>query len=722
MIYRSAASSFSCAFSGSILILSALTITVHSECAQADDAAAVREQAKKEQAQKTEYFESSVRPLLHEKCSECHGPTKQESGLRFDRRTDVIGKSIHDTLLADPGSPDQSRILQVIRHSENEVQMPPNGKLTDAEIQILTDWISSGAFWPEESEQEKEAARSELERENRRRNHWAFQPATLPDLSECGDENPIDFLIVRRLNERQMQLSPPASPSILLRRLSFVITGLRPNYDDLKLSQGITGSTATATWFEAHLDRLLSSPHFGERWARYWLDVSRYADTKGYVFTENREYPDAWRYREWVIRAINGDMPYDEFLKRQLAADRMPIPQNSDELAAMGFLTLGRRFLNNRHDIIDDRIDVTIRGMMGLTASCARCHDHKYDPIPTADYYSLYGIFDSSDEPGGEPGSLRLADREKPSEPVIFVRGLPGNRGASVPRQFLTAFSAPDAQPFSNGSGRLELAEAIASRNNPLTARVAVNRIWRNLFGRGLVESGSDFGLRTDVPVQKDLLDLLAVRLMEDGWSTKKLIRLIVTSRTWQQSSDLVPNAEVIDAENQLLFRMNRRRLDFEAHRDALLSASGRLDLTVGGPSIDITVPESPLRRTVYARIDRQNLPMIFRTFDVASPDAHSPGRFETTVPQQALFQLNNEFVLNQADAAAATAVAASNNSEGRIEAIYRSTLQREPTNEEKTFSAQFLQWHSEHSTPELNALSQLAQTLMLTNEFVFID
>jgi hypothetical protein len=392
----------------------------------------------------------------------------------------------------------------------------------------------------------------------------------------------------------------------------------------------------------------------------------------------------------------------------------------------MGFLTLGRRFLNNRHDIIDDRIDVTIRGMLGLTAACARCHDHKFDPIPTADYYSLYGVFDSSDEPGNEPSSLRLVDRDKPAEPVIFVRGLPGNRGAAVPRRFLTALSAPDAPPFSRGSGRMELADAIASSGNPLTARVAVNRIWMHLFGRGIVETPSDFGIRTEAPIHRELLDELALRFVQQEWSTKKLIRHIVTSRTWQQASDMRSDGERTDPENRLLWRMNRRRLDFESHRDSLLAAAGTLDATVGGPAVDILASDAPGRRSIYARIDRQNLPGLFRTFDLANPDAHSPRRFETTVPQQALYQLNSPFIMKQSDQLAARINSEFPDPERRADAVFRRILQRLPSREERLAATTFLTSPIAETPVSGSAspdpTSQLAQTLMMTNEFVFID
>ena len=643
-----------------------------------------------DEKQQEEFFEKHVRPVLLDRCIECHGPQKQESDLRLDRRDDVLKAVVSDVALISAGHPDSSRLIQVIRHAEDDTQMPPSSKLPDEQIAALRQWIADGAFWPQHADLEADAIR----RAERWRDHWAFSKPVMPDLSKPGEgSNPIDFFIQQKLLQVGLMASKPADMHTLVRRFSFAIVGLPPEPSEYDKATKAETDGHRSAWLADYADRLLASEQFGARWGRYWLDVSRYADTKGYVFQEDREYPEAWKYREWVIRSLNADMPYDEFLKRQLAADQMPGSEDSNQLAAMGYLTLGRRFLNNKHDIIDDRIDVTIRGMMGLTAACARCHDHKFDPIPTADYYSLYGIFDSSDEPKNEPSTLRLVDREKPVEPVIFVRGQQGNRGSRVPRRFLTAFTGPDAPAFANGSGRMELAEAIASADNPLTARVAVNRIWMHLFGRGLVDSPSDFGVRTDPPTHPELLDYLTMSFIEHGWSTKSVIRQIVLSTTFQQSSDQRPEAKSSDPENRLLCRMNRRRLDFEALRDSLLFVSGKLDPAVGGPSVDITKADAPGRRTIYARIDRQNLPGVFRTFDLANPDAHAPQRFETTVPQQALFQWNNDFAMNTAQAVAELSASQSVDRDDRIRQLFMTVLQRTVTESELNAAREFLAW-----------------------------
>ena len=626
--------------------------------------------------ERTDFFESRIRPLLLNSCVECHGPDKQEGNLRLDSREQILNGSTEVDALVQPGNSASSRLMQVVLWSEDDTQMPPKAKLTDQQIGDIRRWIEEGAVWPETSQFGSVRAVDPLAWKR----HWAFQPIPAIDgvaSSLPANQHPIDHFIRVKLTELDLYPSPRADNNVIARRLSFAIKGLPPEPTDEK---------AVATSVSDYVNRLLNSPQFGERWARYWLDVSRYADTKGYVFREDREYKEAWKYREWVINAINTDMPYDEFLKRQLAADQFPESDDPKQLAAMGFLTLGRRFLNNKHDIIDDRIDLISRGTMGLTVACARCHDHKFDPISQADYYSLYGIFDSSDEPKNEPSTLRLVDRPQPREPVIFLRGNPAARGEQVPRRFLTALSQDTDKPFANGSGRMELAEHIASPDNPLTARVAVNRVWLKLFGQGLVESPSDFGVRSAPPTHPELLDYLASYLISTNWSMKSLIRHIVTSETYLQSSHQQMSAQDTDPENRLLSRMNRLRLDFEAHRDSLLTVSGHLDTQkVGGPSVDITAQPFPRRRTVYARIDRQNLPGVFRTFDFASPDTHAPRRFQTTVPQQALFQMNNPFVMEQAEALADSVCdqIPQENTDERIGALFQRILNRSPENDE---------------------------------------
>jgi hypothetical protein len=545
----------------------------------------------------------------------------------------------------------------------------------------------------------------------------------------------------------------------------------------------------------AHLvDRLLASPRYGERWGRHWLDVARYADSKGYVFTDERRYPFAYTYRDYVIRSFNEDLPYDQFVAQQVAADQLPLGEDKRPLAALGYLTLGRRFLNNTHDIIDDRIDVTMRGLQGLTVACARCHDHKFDPIPQKDYYSLYGVFASSVEPkelpligqpdrtpelaafekelakrkaevekyretnkaelskgnrkfrdglralrkkveqwqatspSAPPRAMVLQDAPSPTTPHVFLRGNPNNRGAAVPRQFLEVVAGEKRQPFRQGSGRLELARAIADRNNPLTARVMVNRIWLHHFGAGLVRTPSDFGLRGEAPTHPELLDWLAVTFMDNGWSIKKLHRLILLSNTYQQASSDDPQLLQNDPDNRLLARMNRQRLDFEALRDSLLAVAGRLDTTMGGRALELTTAPFTPRRSVYGFIDRQNLPGLFRTFDFASPDTSTPQRYTTTVPQQALFLMNSPFVIEQARHFVQRAdVAAQTTDDAKIERMVRLAYGRAAEADEISLGLRFLSdarkvKDEKQGGLHLSAWEQYAQVLLLGNEFAFVD
>ncbi len=421
--------------------------------------------------------------------------------------------------------------------------------------------------------------------------------------------------------------------------MAYDLTGLP--IDAALAKSFITDAQPLPMAVEALVDRLISSQHFGERWARHWMDVARYADTKGYVFQEDRNYPQAFKYRDWLVSAFNADKPYSEFVAEQLAGDVVD-PQNANgKLPAVGFLTLGRRFLNNKNDIIDDRLDVTTRGLMGLTLACARCHDHKYDPVSQADYYALYGVFLNTEEPGGEPWPHRLAEAKDDRKSFVLIRGQPGNRGDEVPRRFVS-FLSPDKATFTQGSGRDQVAARITSPDNPLTARVMVNRVWMRLMGASLVDSPSDFGVRCPPPRLQAVLDDLAVEFMQSGWSIKQLVRRIATSSAYRQSSLARDEAAAIDTENALYWRMNRKRMDFESLRDGVLAAAGQLDSRIGGESEKIHQPPYSHRRTVYAHIDRQNLPGVFRNFDVASPDAHSPQRLPTTVPQQGLYLLNS--------------------------------------------------------------------------------
>ncbi len=642
---------------------------------------------------KLDFFESKIRPILVEHCYECHsGTTKPgELGgrLRLDssaaiRRGGTLGPALLE------GKPAESLLVKAIEYTDSAFQMPPDGKLSELQIADLKQWIADGAIDPRQ-EDPSMVPEPTLDKAQQAASHWAYQPLVAPaDIPVVGDlgptSDPIDRSIGLKLAERGLGFSAEADRRTLVRRVYNDLLGLPPTFSEIEQ----VATNTSEDWYVQLVDQLLQSPHFGERMARRWMDVARYADNKGYVFQEDREYPHAYKYRDWLIRSFNADMPYNQFLRYQLIADRLDPENQNAQLDAMGMLTLGRRFLNNPHDIADDRIDLITRGLMGVTASCARCHDHKFDPVSMADYYSLHGAMLGSVEPGGEPSAMRMVDKPDQGPTKIFLRGNPGNPGPDVPRRFFGFLASHVPIEMGTGSGRLEMAEAIVDPKNPLTARVYVNRLWGWLFGVPLVDTPSDFGVRCEVPVQQVVLDSLAWDFIQQGWSTKQLVRRMVLSRAYRQQSYHREDAFAIDPENRLWWRAQRKRMDFESLRDALLLATGQLDPAVGGPSVKITESPFPKRRTVYAYIDRQNLPQLFRTFDFASPDAHVPTRPQTTVPQQGLVLMNSDLVLSMLGAVGQQAEGLG--SDAGIDALFHRVLARSPSPQEKAWMLEILQ------------------------------
>ncbi len=799
---------------------------------------------------------------------------------------------------------------------------------------------------------------------------WSLQPVSRPTVPVVDSggwaRNPIDAFTWHRLATARLTPSPAADHRTLVRRAWFDLLGLPPGHllpdDDILADPG--------RW-SAEVDRLLANPHYGERWGRHWLDVARYADTKGYVFFEDRVFPWAWTYRDYVVNAFNNDLPYNRFVVEQLAADQLDLDDHPESRAAMGFLTLSPRFMNNLHDQIDDQIDVVTRGLMGLTVTCARCHDHKYDPIPQADYYSLYGVLRSSSEPmvppelthpdtgeshrkfraeldkrstairefiikthtdmlvaarkrAGEyllqaqrtlaqpptddfmllveagglnptvvlrwrvfleqldsraavegvrdpvwgpwlamaeldrpdqktfpealpglltrlsanandrlpinprilaalkaapprslddaatlygqvlnkietewqasqkraaeagkprptrfedptreqlrlvfhapdapsnvprlfgwgalallpdrpaqgvykklrkeleqwlikgkdapPRAMTLAENDTPYRPRVFQRGNPNRLGEPVPRRLPVALSGPVRAPFRVRSGRLELARAIASPANPLTARVIVNRIWLHHFGQGLVRTPSDFGTRGTPPTHPELLDYLADWFVRDAdWSIKALHRLVMTSATYCQRSDHRPEAFSVDPENLLLWRMLRRRLGFEAMRDAQLTYAGSLDERFGGPSLTAMFTGGGVtdRRSIYGHIDRMNPPALLRTFDVPSPQATCGRRDETTVPPQALHMMNHATLH---ELAARLASRTTGSPPQRVQRLFEIVFSRRPAPDESTAILRFIDGF-DGNTPA--SWTTVAHTLLMSNEAQFID
>jgi mono/diheme cytochrome c family protein len=742
-------------------------------------------------ARAVEFFESRVRPVLADSCVSCHGPDKQRGGLRLDTRA-AFRKGADSGPIVAGGDLEKSSLVRAIRYGEQiKMPPPPKPKLPPEAVEVLTAWVQMGAPWPDGAP----VAVKGITINDARKRHWSYQPVKRPAIPTVKEaawvKNPIDAFIAAKLEERGLTPSKPADRRTLIRRVSFDLIGLPPTPEEVEAFVADPAADA----YEKLVDRLLASPHYGERWARHWLDLARYSDTKGYVFTEERRYPYSYTYRDYVVRAFNEDLPYDQFVVQQLAADRLPLGDDKRPLAALGYLTLGRRFLNNQQDIIDDRIDVTMRGFQAMTVGCARCHDHKFDPIPTRDYYSLYGVFASSIEPkdlpvigasdrpdeapafdaelkkrtdvvaayneahkeelaaknrkfrdelrklenevtkweaegaGAPMRAMALVDLPHSVTPHVLLRGNPNNPGPEVPRQFLEVLAGDARQPFKDGSGRLELARAIAGKDNPLTARVMVNRLWQHHFGEGIVRTSSDFGARGEPPTHPELLDWLASTFMEEGWSVKKMHRMILLSNTYRQDSQEDAVRKAADPENRLLSHMNRLRLEYEPLRDALLFTAGRLDPRMGGKGDDQTTSRPPFshRRSIYCFIDRQNLPGVLRTFDFASPDATVGQRHTTTTPPQALFLMNAPFVVEQARAFATRPdVMGLTKDEQRVDRMYRLAYGRPAEAEEVALGLRLLKEAAAESgkpgPTRLSPWEQYAQVLLEANEFAFVD
>jgi mono/diheme cytochrome c family protein len=696
----------------------------------------------------SDFFESKIRPILVKDCYNCHSQQapKIKGGLTLDTRDGWLKGGATGPAIV-PGDPEKSLLIKAVRYTDEDLQMPPNNKkLSDAEIASLVSWVKMGAPDP----RVVNAGGTNLYATQLAKDHWAFKPIQNPPVPDVADTNwiktPVDAFILAKLEENGLKPNPIADKRTLLRRATFDLIGLPPTQEEIK--DFLNDDSPDA--FAKVVDRLLASPHYGERWGRFWLDTARYADTKGQVNKnkEDSQYPYAWAYRDYVVRAFNEDMPFTKFIVEQIAADKISINDRGD-LAAMGFLTLGERFGGNNNDIINDRIDVVTKGFLGLTVTCARCHDHKFDPIPTRDYYSLHGVFNSSIEMSpviigkvdysstnyiqyakfyaqtenqlaalalqkkadkGDKQAVKmianqeekirsdfdemeltnteaparamiLEDSPKPKDSPIFIHGEAENRGDIAPREFLQVLSPPNRVPFQNGSGRLELALDIASKSNPLTARVIVNRIWMHHFDAGIVTTPDDLGNQSAPPSHPELLDYLATRFMADGWSIKKLHRLIMLSSTYQQSSADSPRYAQIDPENRLLWRANIRRMDFEEVRDSMLAIGGKLDETMYGRPVNLGSYPYSTRRTIYGYIDRLNTPEVYNQFDFANPEITMGKRYETIVPQQSLFLMNSPLVIEQArNLIDRIDFNSFTNDDARVTLLYELVYQREPT------------------------------------------
>lgn len=697
-----------------------------------------------------EFFEKSVRPVLAENCISCHGPEKQKAGLRLDSRTALLAGGKTGPVMV-PGKPEQSLLLTAL-HYEGQPRMPPRGKLQESEIRAVTAWIKEGAPWPEGTARLRTVPMAPgMVVTAHDREFWSFRPpaaSPLPVVQNCAwPQQPLDYFILASQEAHGLHPSAPADKRTLLRRATFDLIGLPPTPGEVEAFLADSSEDA----YRKVVDRLLASPHYGERWARHWLDVARYGEDQAHTF-QARKYPEGFRYRDWLIRAFNEDLPYDQFIREQLAADLLAEPNRLDRLPALGFLSLGPVYYGDpkKLDQMDDRIDTVTRGFLGLTVACARCHDHKFDPIPTRDYYALAGVFASTEYmevPLVPPQAVEearkrltedekkknvqprfpfihgLADQPKPVRMRVHIRGNPETLGDEVGHHFLTVLGG---RPFAQGSGRLELAEAIAASDNPLTARVLVNRIWQQHFGRGLVRTASNFGQLGEPPSHPALLDDLAVRFMAQGWSIKALHREILLSATYQQSSRFDAQNAALDAENTYLWRMNRRRLEVEAWRDAMLAVAGNLEEKVGGPSFDLAGAEHR-RRTCYAMVSRHELNPLLRLFDFPDPNITSSGRTTTTVPLQQLFVLNSEFMIRNARALAARLTnQPDSDPEHQIVHAYLLLYGRPPSADEIQLGVSFLSGPDAFGPSKgpgpLTRWQQYAQALLGANEFLYVD
>ncbi len=847
-------------------------------------------------AESADLFEMRVRPLLAAKCFACHTDARMGE-LQLDTREHFLkgGKS---GAVVVPGHPEKSLLLHALQYSDDRLKMPPSGKLKDDEIEAVSSWIASGAVWPENV---KIAAASEYVITAKQRAFWAFQPVQAPKVPQVRNRkwasSDIDRFVLARLEEKSLGPVRSASKRTLIRRATFDLSGLPPTPEEVTAFE----QDKSAGAFAKVVDRLLASPRYGERWGRIWLDVARYSDDR--LNSERDDpYENSFRYRDWVIQAFQDDMPFDVFVKAQIAGDLIPNPEKYQ--AGLGFYAMSP-------EMQDDRVDATTRGFLGLTVACAQCHNHKYDPIPTRDYYSLLGIFRNTEiheiplaakdvvdkydgqkkkiekqetaiadfvkaqgqqlaevlasrtakymlaaaGVGGQAGpkldaetltrvtkylddpkknhpylkpwlaerareadagtltktaeafeSLLLAanaekkriddenhirlglnpsredlskanlvsmdrdkfvlwedlfgakgvyrygdaqidrflsaefqeylggmrsqlaslkkelppqypflhairDKEKLAEQHVWIRGSEDAPGEPAPPHFLTILSPSQPPKFTRGAGRLELAEAVVSKSNPLTARVIVNRVWQQHFGHGIVRTASNFGAQGEPPSNPELLDYLARRFMAEGWSIKKLHRELMLTSVYALSSDNAEANFAQDPEDRLFWRFDRHRLDAESMRDSLLFVSGKLDEKREGPAVAFT--KDNYRRTVYGAVSRRRLDPMLALFDFPNPNSTSERRLQTTVPLQKLFLMNSDFVMEQSQALTHRIESKAPSEDARIREAYRIVFQREPTPQERQMGAEFLK----HSPwPEY------AQVLLSSNEFGYVN
>ena len=571
------------------------------------------------------------------------------------------------------------------------------------------------------------------------RQHWSFVPPKAQALPKVKDHiwprERVDQFILARMEQNDLTPSAEAEERVLLRRLYFDLTGLPPTPEETQAFLADTRPDAYARL----VDELLNRRAFGERMTSLWLNLARYAEDQAHQVGDNTSLnlPNAWRYRDWVVAAFNADVPYDQFIQKQLAVDLME-PKNRADLPALGFLGLGHKlYARGRLDVQAEewaeQVDTVSQALLGLTVACARCHDHKFDPITMRDYYAMAGVFASmkkvSLRPDGkdeeektraekmDPATIHIVRDDSPHNLPIYDRGDVESPGAEAARGWLQVLSKGEPVKFQQGSGRAELARLIADKANPLTARVMVNRVWGMLFGKPLARTTSNFGAMGDKPTHPELLDDLAVRFTQNGWSVKRLMRELVLSATYRQSSSGSEANAHLDEANDYLWRMNRRRLQIEPFRDALLAAAGTLSLD-GGRSQSLDSTEHH-KRTLYSQISRKELNKTLMLFDYPDANVHAARRGTSTTPTQKLFVMNSPFIIEQAKHLAQRVQQHAGDDAARIRFAYQLLFAREPQREELELAQQYLQQPADGA---LTMWEQFAQALLATNEMIYVD
>ena len=741
------------------------------------------------------FFESKIRPVLVGHCYECHSVKHGivEANYNMDTRDGMLAGGDRGIAII-AGNAEASLLFKAIRYTHDDLEMPPSGRLNADTLRAIEDWINGGAVMPEGNETVVVADKLDIETAQ---NHWAF---TDLDDRRAGksDGEVVDYWIRKKQKSNGVRMQAEADPGKLVRRLSMSLTGLPPQYEDV-LRYERNGTSAV---YGELLNKYLASPQYGERWARHWLDLVRYTDTTASWL---KSTAGAWRYRDWVINSLNEDVGYDRFVKLQFAADTLDSAE-ADDMAALGMLGLSPTYWKEPRlapvvletviaEEWEERIDMVGRTFLGMSLACARCHDHKFDPVSQKDYYSLAGVFantrvldvpilsaerrrevvaataeirdlndlihretlarstaedksvhdtrlgeaeerievlkkiteaDVVKVPGVIDASVSVIAESDEISKVVYEeanmvdvalqhRGNPGAKGEVVARRFLMVFDEEGSE-FKRGSGRLDLAEALFKHSEFLVARVIVNRVWGHHFGQHLVSTPSNFGLEGDLPSHPELLDTLARRLIERGWSLKWLHRTILQSNTYKQSSQFHERYVGRDPDNRWYWSVQRRRLDIESWRDSMLKVSGLLDDTLGGKPISLMNPENN-RRTIYAEIRRRELDEVLKMHGFPEATGHNPKREKVDTPLQQLYALNSEFIWRCAESLVSN-LAGNASEDAIIEELYRVVYQRVPTENEKHLGLRFLH---QKDGPE-GRLVRYAHALLISNEFAFVE